>query len=412
MSPPRLGPPEGGRYVRLACISVIVLCGAIIGAQAPERRAPENNVTRGCAERFDPTVDYFPDKASIDDAVNFSVEYRKFYKVVTMKAAQDGVPPERYVLVQCGAPAPELAADLAGAQVVTVPIASFFAFSTTNLSLLVDLGRLDVLTGVAQFDPIASPEVQTRIRTGKVVEFAKVGLVMDVERVVRARPALLMAGGSSSATLSVIRNAGVPVVANNEWLESTALGRAEWLKYMALFMNEERQAQMLYGGMKDRYRSISKRVAAIPEAERPVVMTGQSTRGVFTIAGGRSYVASMIRDAGGRYAWADNTAAGIASVDLEAQIQRAANADVWINGLGWRSLASMREDEPRYAEFKAYRQGQVWTYEHPVTRGGGNDYWSRSVTHPDLVLSDLVKIIHPQLASDHSFEWYSKLPAH
>jgi len=120
----------------------------------------------------------------------------------------------------------------------------------------------------------------------------------------------------------------------------------------------------------------------------------------------------MISDAGGRYAWADNTAAGIASVDLEAQIQRAANADVWINGLGWKSLASMREDEPRYAEFKAYRQGQVWTYEHPVTRGGGNDYWSRSVTHPDLVLSDLVKIIHPQLAADHAFEWYSKLPAH
>ena len=411
MSPPRLGPPEGGRYVRLACISVIVLCGAIIGAQAPERRAPENNVTRGCAERFDPTVDYFPDKASVDDAVNFSVEYRKFYKVVTMKAAQEGVAPDRYVLVQCGAPAPRLAADLAGAQVVTVPIASFFAFSTTNLSLLVDLGCLDVLTGVAQFDPIASPEVQARIRTGKVVEFARVGLVMDVERIVRAMPALLMAGGSSSATLSVIRNAGVPVVANNEWLESTALGRAEWLKYMALFLNEERKAQTLYSGVKARYRSLSKSVGAIPEKDRPLVMTGQSTRGVFTIAGGRSYVASLIKDAGGRYAWADNTAVGVASVDLEAQVQRAADADVWINGLGWKSLAAMLEDEPRYAEFKAYRQGQVWTYERPVTPAGGNDYWSRSVTRPDLVLSDLVKIFHPQFASGKAFEWYTKLRA-
>jgi iron complex transport system substrate-binding protein len=397
------GPPKGGHYVRMACLGAIISCGVMAAAQRP--------IAAGCIEKFDPTVDYFPDKASIEDAVNFSVDYRKSYKVVTMKAAQDGGPPEHYVLVQCGAPVPKLAGDMAGAQVVTVPIASFFAFSTTNLSLLVDLGRLDVLTGLAQFDPIASPKVKARIRTGKVVEFARVGLVMDVERIVTARPALLMAGGSSSATLSVIRNAGVPVVANNEWLESTALGRAEWLKYMALFLNEERKAQMLYGGMKDRYRAVSKRVAAIPEAERPLVMAGQSTRGVFTIAGGRSYVASMIRDAGGRYAWADNTAAGIASVDLEAQIQRAANADVWINGLGWKSLAAMREDEPRYVEFKAYRQGQVWTYERPVTPGGGNDYWTRSVTHPDLVLSDLVKIFHPQLASDHAFQWYSKLPA-
>ena len=73
-----------------------------------------------------------------------------------------------------------------------------------------------------------------------------------------------------------------------------------------------------------------------------------------------------------------------ASVDLEAQIQRAANADVWINGGGWKSLPAMLDDEPRYAAFKAYRQGQVWVYERRQTPTGANDYWSRSVTHPDL----------------------------
>ena len=40
-----------------------------------------------------------------------------------------------------------------------------------------------------------------------------------------------------------------------------------------------------------------------------------------------------------------------------------------------------------------------------------NDYWSRSVTHPDLVLADLIKIFHPQLVPDHAFEWYTQLPA-
>ena len=137
----------------------------------------------------------------------------------------------------------------------------------------------------------------------------------------------------------------------------------------------------------------------MPESERPLVMTGRSTRGLFVIAGGRSYVAALIKDAGGRYAWADNTSVASASVDLEAQIQRAANADVWINGGGWKNLAAMLDDEPRYAAFKAYRQGQVWVYERRQTPPGGNDYWSRSVTHPDLVLADLVKIFHPALAA-------------
>jgi iron complex transport system substrate-binding protein len=391
-------------------VGVMVSCGLIATGPTGRLSAAGTNLTKGCVEKFDPTADYFPEKAVVEDAVVFGVEYRGSYKVVTVKDVSAGGRAERYVLVQCGTPTPTLAGDLAGAQVVTVPITSLFAFSTTNLPALVDLNRVDVLTGIAQFDAVASREVRTRIEAGKVVEFARVGLVIDVERVVTAKPSLLLAGTTSGPTLAVIRSAGVPVVANYEWLESTALGRAEWLKYVALFLNEERKAQLVYGAMKSRYQSLSVRATAGPEFERPLVTTGRSTRGQFTISGGRSYVAALIRDAGGRYAWADNTASGIASVDLEAQIQRAADADVWINGGGWNGLAEMLEDEPRYAAFKAYREGQVWVHERPVRPGSRNDYWSRSVTHPDLVLADLIKIFHPERVPDHAFEWYTQLP--
>jgi iron complex transport system substrate-binding protein len=399
--------PAGRWRGLIAAFALYGLVAAVPAAQ----HAPDGNVVRGCVEEHDPGTDYFPDKVSVEDAANFSVEYRRSYKVVSLKEAYAGGPPERYVLVQCGTPVPKLAGDLAGAQVVTVPITTVFVLSATHLSLLIDLDRVDVLTGVAQRDLVMSPKVLSRIERGAVAEFAKAGLVIDVERVVTARPSLLMAGGVANATLSVIRHAGVPVVANTEWLEPTALARAEWLKYMALFLNEERKAERLYGAMKARYQALSQRVSTHPNVQRPLVMTGRSSRGMFTIAGGRSYVAALIKDAGGRYAWADNTAVGSAQVDLEAQMRRAANADIWINGGGWRSLATMLEDEPRYAEFKAYRQGQVWVYERRATPTGGNDYWSRSITRPDLVLADLVKIFHPTLASEHTFEWYMPVPA-
>jgi iron complex transport system substrate-binding protein len=388
---------------------VLLLC--VVATTAPTAGGRAANVTTGCVDRFDPAADYFPDKLAIEDAVDFSVEYRRSYKVVTVRDATEGGPLERYVLAQCGTPAPPLTGELAGAQVVTLPVTSFFGFSTTHLPLLADLDRMDVLTGVAQHDAVMDPKARARIKAGQVVEFARVGLVIDVERVVAAKPSLLMATGTSNATLTVIRQAGVPVVANSEWREPTALGRAEWLKYMALFLNEERRAQAVYGDMKRRYRSLSARATARPVAERPLVMTGRSTRGLFTIAGGRSYVAALIRDAGGRYVWADNPSVGFASVDLEAQIHRAAAADIWINGGGWKNLAAMAEDEPRYAAFKAYRQGQVWVYERRETPTGANDYWSRSVTRPDLVLADLVKIFHPTLTPEHAFEWYMRVPA-
>ncbi len=394
-----------------ACAALAASCALIAAVSTREIGASSTNLTRGCVEKFDAAADYFPEKAAIEDAAIFSVEYRRSYKVITVKDVSDRGSGDRYVLAQCGTPAPPLVGDLAGAQVVTVPVTSLFAFSTTNLPLLVDLERVDVLTGVAQFDAVVSREVKARIDTAKVVEFARVGLVIDVERVVTVKPSLLLAGSTSGATLAVIRSAGVPVVDNSEWLESTALGRAEWLKYLAVFLNEEHKAQSVYSAMKNRYRSLSMRATAAPESERPLVMTGRSTRGLFTIAGGRSYVAALIRDAGGRYAWADNAAVGIASVDLEAQIRHAADADVWINGGGWNSLADMLKDEPRYSAFKAYRQGHVWVYERSVRPGSVNDYWSRSVTHPDLVLADLIKIFHPTLVPDHAFEWYSPVPA-
>jgi iron complex transport system substrate-binding protein len=388
---------------------VLCLCGVVVVAQAPVRRV--ENVTSGCIGRFDPATDYFPDKAAIEDAATFAVEYRRSYKVVTVKEAYVGGPAEHYVLLQCGAPRPALTGELVGAQVVPVPITSLFALSTTHLSLLADLARMDVLTGVAQRNVIMDAEAEARINAGTVIEFAKVGLQIDVERVVTAKPSLLMTFGAPSSTFSQIRVAGVPVVANTEFLEPTALGRAEWVTFMALFLNEERKGQNMYAAMKRRYRSLSARALAVPESERPLVMTGRSTRGLFTIAGGRSYVAALIKDAGGRYAFADDTAVASASVDLESQIQRAANADVWINGGGWANLRAMLDDEPRYVAFKAYRHGQVWTYERRQKPSGANDYWSRGITHPDLLLADLAKIFHPRLTSEHVFEWYMPVPA-
>jgi iron complex transport system substrate-binding protein len=389
------------------CVSAAALSAARLG-QARPGQGP--NVTHGCVERFDPAIDYFPDKVTIEDARNFAVEYRRSFKVVTLREPYPGGPSERYVLLQCGAPAPALTGDLAGAQVVRVPIASLYTASTTHLPLLVDLGRLDVLTGVSRLQDLIGDEIQKRAATGQVREFAAAS-VIDPELVLAHAPTLLMTGGAFSGALATIRSAGVPVVANTEWLESTALARAEWIKYMALFLNEERHAQQLYTAMKGRYRALSAKATATPRDSWPLVMTGVSKRGTFVIAGGKSYVAALIADAGGRYAWADNTAAGAPTVELEAQLGRAANADIWINGGGWKNLATMLEDEPRYVEFKAYRQGQVWVYERRVTPTGGNDYWSRSISHPDLVLADLVKILHPSLVPDHAFEWYMQVPS-
>jgi iron complex transport system substrate-binding protein len=406
-----------GRQIAIALALAVAVagCGRVRGDATAATSGvaggdPIGNVTKGCVERFDERVDYFPDKVRVEDAGNFSVAYHQSYKVVTVRETFPGGPSERYVLVQCGAPKPSLEGDLAGAPIVQVPIASLFSSSTTHLPLLVDLDRVQVLAGVAKFASIVSPPVVERIGAGAIVEFAPLG-VIDVERVVARRPTMLMTAGSDSSSFAAIRAAGIPVVANAEWLEPTSLGRAEWVKYMALFLNEERGATRAFDRVKSRYRELLQRTSAIPESARPLVMTGRATRGTFVIAGGRSYVARLIADAGARYVWTDNPSTGNAAVDLEAQIRRASKAAFWINGGGWANRAAMLADEPRYDVFDAFRSGQVWVYERLQNAAGGNDYWSRSVTRPDLLLADLIKIFHPGLVPEHTFTWYLQVPS-
>ena len=221
----------------------------------------------------------------------------------------------------------------------------------------------------------------------------------------------MSSGGGYSDAYSTLRKAGVAVVANVEWQEKSALARAEWLKFMALFLNEERKASEQFEAIRDRYIALKARASQVPEKDRLRVMTGAVYRGMFDIAGGASYVSKLISDAGGTYVWADNKATGGTSVDMESQIARASDADFWINGGDWTSRKAMLAEEQRYRQFKSFHRGNVWLYNRIVNESGGYDYWSRGITRPDLILGDLIKIFHPDLAKDHEFVWYKQVPA-
>jgi iron complex transport system substrate-binding protein len=389
--------------------SILLVSLLIAGCSRPSETPAAPG--KGCIENFDPAKDYFADKVQLEFAENFSVEYHPSYKVVTVRKPADGGAEEKYVLLQCGAPRPSLSGGLSTAPVITIPITSLFSAASAHTPLLVDLGHVDVLAGIGQARYITTKPVLDWIRQGHVTEYAP-NDVIDTELVILKAPSILMSsGGGYTDAYSTLRKAGVAVVSNVEWQERSALARAEWLKFMALFLNEERKAHEQFGAIRDRYMVLKARASQVPEKDRPRVMTGVVYRGMFDIAGGASYVAKLIAEAGGTYVWADNKATGGTSVDLEAQIARASDADFWINGGDWTSLKAMLTEEQRYRQFKPFQRGNVWLYNRVVNESGGYDYWSRGITRPDLILGDLIKIFHPDLAKDHEFVWYKQVPA-
>jgi iron complex transport system substrate-binding protein len=385
--------------------------GASAPAAAGSSASTTGNLTTGCVKNYDPAIDYFPDKTTLEFIRNFSVTYHKSYKLVTARASvSDSALPEKFVLVLCGTPRPDLSGDLAGATVVQIPIASMFALSLTHMPLLDDLNRVEVLTGIGRGATVNTPSVRERIAAGKVIDFAQTPQIVNAELIISHAPGIMMVSASDNPNYNVVRNAGIPVVPNTEYLEPTPLGRVEWIKYMGLFLNEERRAQERFARVRDDYQALVGRTSRIPEESRPLVMTGNASRGVFNISGGRSFIARLIQDAGGRYVWSDNESVGSARVELESQLARASKADIWMNLGSWKHLGDMIAEEPRYAEFNAYRRGQVWANNRRVNEGGGNDYWERGLSRPDLLLADVVKILHPELVPNHELHWYRQVP--
>ena len=392
------------RVLILSLIVLLIAAGCTRAADEPATPDPR------CIKNYDPQKDYFPDKTHLEFAQNFAAVYHNSYKVVTVRRPADGNATETYVLVLCGAPRPKLEGSLSNATVIDVPITSLFSSASAHMPLLVDLGHTDVLTGIAQSRYITTEPVLERIRQGHVTEYAA-NNVIDTELVILNAPSVLMSSGGYPEGYAALRKAGVNIVTSVEWQEASGLARAEWLKFMALFLNEERKAGDQFNVIRDRYAKLKERVRDISEEDRPRIMTGSVYRGMFDISGGASYVSRLISDAGGVYVWADNKASGGTSVDMEAQIARASEADIWINGGDWKSRKQMLAEEERYTLFKAFRNGNVWLYNRVVNSGGGYDYWSRGVTRPDLILGDLIKIFHPELAKDHEFVWYKQVPA-
>jgi len=394
-----------GRVFISLLMSLLLIAGCSRASESPVAAG------KGCINNFDTATDYFPYKAHLEFAENFSVEYHNSYKVVTVRKPAEGGAEEKYVLLQCGAARPNLEGDVTKAPVITVPITSLFSAASAHMPLLVDLGHVDVLAGVGQARYITTKPVLDWIRQGHVTEYAP-NEVIDTELVILKAPSILMSsGGGYSEAYSTLRKAGIPVISNVEWQEQSALARAEWLKFMALFLNEERKAGEQFVAIRDRYLTLKARASQVAKKNRPRVMTGVVYRGMFDIAGGASYVSQLISDAGGTYVWSDNKSTGGTSVDMEAQIARASDTDFWINGGDWTSLKAMLSEEPRYRQFKPFQSGNVWLYNRVVNENGGHDYWSRGITRPDLILGDLIKIFHPDLAKDHEFVWYKQVPA-
>jgi iron complex transport system substrate-binding protein len=338
-------------------------------------------------------------------ATNVSVREAGGYRVLTIAQPFPGGAPESTVLVPCGTPPPVLPPELAGAQVLEVPVRSVYAGSTTQLPMIVDIGALDALSGVGTPDFVSGAEVRARIDAGRVAGYATGGQV-DVERVVAAAPDVVLSQGTEDPAFPTLREAGIPVLGWSEYLESGPLAQAEWIKVMGVLTGREAQAERVFTEIETRYRELAALASGVPPVP---VLAGQLYEGGWRVPTGGSTAGALLRDAGATWSEAGNPAPGGIPENFESIYTADGAAPVWIADGPWPTLADVTAADPRYAELAAVRTGQVWNRDLRIGPTGGNELHERGVTHPDERLADLVAVLHPCLLPGHAFTYLRRV---
>lgn len=374
-------------------------------AEAAPAAAPETNLTEGCVENYDPSIDYFPQKTSVTHSDGFAVEYHNNYKIVTVSNPWQGAQESfHYVLVQCGTPAPE---GVDGA-VIEVPVQTIVALSTTYLPHLASLGLTDRLIGLDSLLWATTPEVVERIATGEIAEVGS-GSGVNVEQLLEMDPGLVMAYGMGVPEWDahpLLLEAGIPVALNGDFVAQDPLGRTEWMKFVAVFFNKEAAAEELFQAVVDSYTATA--ALAASAGNRPTVFLSSVYDGTWWMPGGESYTAKLLADAGADYLWADSAEVASSPVDFETVFETAGNADFWINpdNTFWNTQADVLQSDERYGEFAAVINGRLYNNNALVNANGGSAFYESGAANPDVVLRDLVKIFHPELLPDHQLVYY------
>lgn len=354
-----------------------------------------------------PPAPPFDERVTTSQAGNLAVRHVDGAAVVTVAQPFPGGAAQTVVLTRCGRPEPRLPAELADAPRVATPVRSLFSASSTHLAMLDEIGGLGVVTGVGDATGVVSPPVRAGLAEGRIATFAGGGPV-DLEAVLAARPDVLVTAGVDDPAFARLAGAGVPVVPDAEWLEPTALGRAEWVKLFGLLTGRETAASAAFDEVVGSYEAV--RARAGTAAPTPLV-AGQLAAGRFQVPSGGSYVGAMLRDAGGSYPWQDRPESGTVTLSLEEVLTRAGTAPVWItNATTWTSREDALRSDPRHGLLAATGPGgRAWTASLALAPGGGNDYFERGTARPDLVLGDLAAILHPELFPGHRFVFYREL---
>ncbi len=292
--------------------------------------------------------------------------------------------------------------------VINIPLKTIVLTSTTHIPSLEMLGVENTLIGFPHTDYISSEKVRKQINNGKIQDVGS-DQSLNTELLIELAPDALIGHGidNNNPTFDNLQKNGLKVILNGDWNESTPLGKAEWIKFFGALYGLNSKANAIFRAIETNYNQALQLAQNIKN--KPTVFSGAIFENQWYMPQGNSWGAFFLNDANANYLWKETKGTGSLSLSFESVFLKAENADFWIGPGQFTSLAEMKAANPHYEQFKAFKTRNVYSYSTKKGKTGGLIYYELAPNRPDLVLRDIVKILHPEVLADHNLYFFEQL---
>lgn len=307
-----------------------------------------------------------------------------------------------YVLVDKKQPLPQ---ELPQGTLVRTPLSKAVIYSSVHCSLLKDLGALNSIGGVCDLKYIKLPEIEEGCRNGTITDVGD-GMNPNIERIIDLHPdAILLSPFENSGGYGRVEKLNVPIIECADYMETSSLGRAEWMRFYGLLFGEAQKADSLFAEVEKNYNELKALVAPLSYA--PSVISELKNGSAWYVPGGKSTSARIYADAGANYVFADDEHSGSVPLAFETVFDKGQNADFWLikyNQAIDKTYKELEQDYAPYTGFRAFKERNIYG-----CNTGKVDFYEDSPFHPDRLLKDLIKIFHPTLLEGYELKYFTKL---
>ena len=300
--------------------------------------------------------------------------------------------------------------------IVRTPLESNVVFTAPHCQLMYELGCKNATTGVCDKDYINIPDIKERVKlsdgkastsdTDKVIIDCGSSMQPDIERIIALKPGgLFISPFENSGGYGKLDKLHIPIIETADYMETSPLGRAEWMKFYGLLFKSEERSDSLFSSIEKEYLALKAEAAKLPQGLS--ILTERKMGSVWYVPGGKSTMGILLKDANAKYIFADDTHSGSLAYGPERILSKGTQVDVWaFKYFGGKALSKndLLAEYEGYKVLKAFNSNRIYQVDTST-----QPYFELTSFHPEILLREFIILAHPKATQFGKLRFYQHL---